>query len=164
MDERVPASSGELGPELTMLRQLWRVNHAMLRMSHRMAATIGVTAQQRLLLRVVARAPGIAPVAVARLLVLDEGTVSTAVSRLVGAGLLERTRSTLDHRRHELVVTPAGLALLDLPGPTVEGSVADLLGGTAASDLAAVGEVLGGLADRLERALDDPLADRSDGR
>jgi DNA-binding MarR family transcriptional regulator len=139
-----------LDPALDFLRALWRVDHALSRKSKRMNAELGVTAEQRLILRCVGRAPGISAGRLAALLVLDAGTVSVTIARLSRRRLLERKRDPHDHRRVVLRLTPAGQAMIRSVAGTVEAAVVKVLDATSATDLAATRRVLARLGDALD--------------
>jgi len=47
------------GPALDFLERTWRVNHAMQRVSNRMARDLGLTGPQRLVVRCIGKYPGI---------------------------------------------------------------------------------------------------------
>src|SRR5688572_6866927 len=106
-----------LGPALDFLRALWRVDHAPNRKSKRMAEELGISAEQRLLLRCVGTVPGISAGRLAALLHLDPGTISATLARMVQRRLIERRRDPLDQRRVTLRLTRAGQALTR-PNPT----------------------------------------------
>lgn len=134
-----------LEPALDFLRQLWRLDHALARLSARMEKTLGVTAPQRLVLRCVGKFPGMTAGQLAALLHLDPSTISSALRRLELRGLLERRRDPRDRRRVVLGLTAAGRAL-DHPGDgTVEHAVAALLAEVSAGDV----DRFDGLVDRL---------------
>ena len=139
-----------LDPALDFLRALWRVDHAMNRRSKRMNAELGVTAEQRLILRCVGGVPGIAAGRLAALLFLDAGTVSVTIARLARRRLLERKRDALDHRRITLRLTPAGKALARPIAGTIEAAVVKVLETATPSDLAATRRVLARLGDALD--------------
>lgn len=145
-----PESEYPLGPELEFLQQLWAQNHALEKLSARMESTLGVTAQQRFLLRVVSRYPGIGAGQLARLLHVDPGTVSSALARLESKGLLERRRDPRDKRRAALSLTRAGRALDQPLEGTVEDAVASCLRSLPPADLATTLRVIG----ELTRAFD----------
>ena len=145
------APSLSLGPAGDFLRCLWQLNHTIERVSRSMEKTIGVTAQQRMMIRCVGRFPGMTASQLAELLHLDAGTVSTALSRLERKHLLERRRSPRDRRRVTPGLTPAGHALdRDAPG-TVEHAVVALLKTAAERDVASARAVLGELTALLAR-------------
>ncbi len=141
----------ELGPVLEFLREVWALNHALERTSKHMEATLGVTAQQRMLIRIVSAYPGIAAGELAEVLHLDAGTISATVGRLEKRGLIKRRRDTEDRRRVTLEVTPKGRKL-DAPAKeTVEASIKRVLDATPAKEIARVRELLGKLAGSLAK-------------
>jgi DNA-binding MarR family transcriptional regulator len=79
----------------------------------------------------------------------DRSSVADVVERLAAAGLVDRVRSERDRRRMEVMITPAGRALLhDAPAaPT-----ALLIAGLAAMPEAELATLVDGLA-RLTRAM-----------
>lgn len=141
----------DLGPDLAFLSELWALDHALQKCSKRMARDLGVTGPQRLALRLVSRFPGLPAGRLATLLHLHPSTVTGVVKRLVGSGLLARRSDGSDRRRCRLQVTPAGLALLGAPQPTIEAVVLKAVRSlspheveTAIKSLAAVARSLGG--------------------
>jgi len=142
-----------LGPPLDFLQRLWRLNHALERLSARMEKRFGVTAQQRLLIRCVGAYPGMTAGQLAIVLNVDPGTVSAALRRLEQKQLIERRRDPVDSRRVTLGLTQLGRAL-DTPAVgTVEAAVAELLATTPASDL----QVLTAALERLTALVDEKL-------
>jgi MarR family transcriptional regulator, organic hydroperoxide resistance regulator len=116
-------SSLDLREELRVLRDLWAVGHAMEQTSRRLQEAIGISAPQRMIIRIVGRYPGIVPGKLAQLLHVDAGTVSAAIARLEAKNLLERRRDPRDQRRMLLGLTKAG-RLLDCPREdSLEGAV-----------------------------------------
>ncbi|MFO0627553.1 MAG: MarR family transcriptional regulator [Polyangiales bacterium] len=85
-----------------------------------MEARLGVTAQQRFVLRCVGRFPGITAGHLASLLQVDRGTVSAALNRLERKGLITRRADPRDRRRVTLGLTPRGHALDRPQDGTVE--------------------------------------------
>lgn len=141
----------DLGSDLAFLRELWALDHALQKRSKRMARDLGITGPQRLALRLVSRFPGLPAGRLARLLQLHPSTVTGVVKRLAGRGLLARRSDSSDGRRSHLQITPAGLALLGAPQPTIESAVLEALHSlkphevdTAIKALAAVARSLGG--------------------
>jgi DNA-binding MarR family transcriptional regulator len=140
-----------LGPALDFLQRLWQLNHALEKVSRRMETQLGVTAQQRFILRCIGKYPGMTAGQLASLLHVDPGTVSASLNRLEKRGLLERRRDPRDKRRTAIGLTPAGRDL-DRPAKgTVESAVERLLAATPASDLTSMSEVL----DQLTRLLEE---------
>jgi MarR family transcriptional regulator, organic hydroperoxide resistance regulator len=142
-----------LGPALDFLQRLWRLNHALERLSGRMEKKFGVTAQQRLLIRCVGAYPGMTAGQLANVLNVDPGTVSAALRRLEQKKLIERRRDPVDSRRVALGLTQLGRAL-DTPAVgTVEAAVAELLATTPAGDV----QVLTAALERLTALVDEKL-------
>ena len=124
-----PPGSGDfpLGPALDFLRRLWRFNHALARLSTRMEKRLGITAQQRFVIRCVGAYPGMTAGQLAAVLHVDPGTVSAALRRLEQKGIVKRRRDPADSRRVALGLTRKGRTL-DVPtAGTIEESVEELL-------------------------------------
>lgn len=134
---------------LDFLQQLWQLNHALERMSQRTLRAIGITAQQRLLLRCIDTQPHLMASQLAALLHLDPGTVSVSIARLAHKGLVTRQRDPRDNRRVALRLTAAGKRLARPHPETVEAVVLQLLETASASDLRRFKLVLQRLADAL---------------
>lgn len=116
-----------LGPALEFLRCLWRLNHALERLSGRMERRLGVTAQQRLVIRCVGKYPGLTAGQLARLLHVDPGTASATLKRLEKKRLVMRRRDPRDQRRVVLGLTPKGRLIDRRPQGTVEQAAERLL-------------------------------------
>lgn len=116
-----------LDPALDFLQRLWRLSHALEVLSSRMDKELGVTAQQRLIIRCVGKFPGMPAGRLASLLHVDPATVSVSLKRLVAKGLIERRRDPRDKRRSALGLTAKGRALDQPAEHTVEGAVERLL-------------------------------------
>lgn len=124
MKERDPRAALHVTPGLDLLRLLLHVSHGLERLSLRMEARLGVTAQQRLVLRMIGRHPGITPGRLAEHLHVDPGTISSIVRRLESKRLVKRGTDPRDRRRATLGLTESGRTLdRSMPG-TVE-AVAD---------------------------------------
>lgn len=140
-----------LNVELTFLRELWALIHSLERASKRMESLLGVTARQRIVIRVLGRYPGITAGQLSTLLRIDPGTLSAAVARLEARGWVERGRDIRDQRRVTMMLTPAGKKL-DVPSPyTIESAVQLALSKTGESDRERVSQFL----LRLIAALDE---------
>lgn len=142
-----------LEPALDFLQHLWELNHAMERTSEQMERALGVTAQQRLLIRCLGKYPGVTGSQLALLLHLDRGTVSTSLQRLERKGLISKRRDPRDGRRVALGLTPKGREL-DQPAPgTVEHAVTQLLAQLGRGQIDSVKGVLRQLSADLTLAL-----------
>ncbi|MEP7380467.1 MAG: MarR family transcriptional regulator [Gemmatimonadota bacterium] len=109
----------ELPPVLEFLRALWSLNHALEVTSSEMHRRSGVTAQQRMVLRIVGHLGSVSAGMLSTLLHVHPGTLSAALRRLEGRGLLARQRAHDDARRVLVALTPLGERLLE----TTEGPV-----------------------------------------
>jgi len=146
-----PSSEFSIGPAGEFMRSLWQLNHALERLSRRMVASSGVTAQQRMMIRCVGKYPGMTASQLADQFHLDAGTVSTALGRLERKGLIERRRGHRDRRRVTLGLTAAGRAIDRGAASTVEHSVEALLATATQSDVACTRNVLHVFTQLLER-------------
>ncbi len=142
-----------LNPALDFLQHLWQLNHALERTSRQMEQTLGISAQQRLFIRCLGKYPGMTGSQLASLLHLDRGTVSTALRRLEGKGLVTMRRDPRDGRRISLGLTAAGHALDQPAAATVEHAVERLLGQLGRSEVESVKAALRLLTAALNSAL-----------
>jgi DNA-binding MarR family transcriptional regulator len=149
MTEPLRADDFTLGPTVEFMRTLWRLNHGLERLSRRMEAAWGVTAQQRLIIRCIGKFPGMTAGQLARQFHLDAGTVSTSLARLERKGLVQRRRAERDRRRLTLGLTAAGRSVDQVAG-TLEHAVAALLKTSSGDDVAATRRVLDTLTALLE--------------
>ena len=151
MERDTDELASELGPVLEFLRTVWAVNHAMERTSIRMESALGLTAQQRLVLRILGQLPGMTPGQLAELLHVDRGSVTAIIKRLEARDQVMRGPDANDGRRVSLTLTAKGRCL-DVPAQiSVERAVELALDRSTAADVAAVRRVLA----RLVTALDE---------
>lgn len=140
-----------LGPALEFLQRLWALNHALEMLSTQMTVRLGVTAQQRLVVRCLGKYPGLSAGQLASLLHLDPGTISAALRRLEVKKLIARKRDPEDHRRAFLRLTKKGRVLdRGTPG-TVENAVEHLLARVKPNEVRAAIHVLEQLTVRLRK-------------
>lgn len=147
-----------MSPALDFLRHLWQLNHSLERVSKRMEATLGLTAQQRLMVRIIGQAPGTTSSALASQLHLDRATVSVSLARLVKKGLVRRQRNQSDHRLVHLALTKRGSQLDKPSAGTVESAVEALLRGTPKHAATTVTQVLEALTTLLDAQVEEPIA------
>lgn len=112
---------------LDFLQVLWRLNHAMETRSSRMYRELGITGQQRMVMRYISANPGISAGNLAQLLHVDRGTMSTMLGRLEERGLVVRQRQIQDARKTETRLTAEGERLLTGDIVTVESAAERLL-------------------------------------
>ena len=113
----------DLGPVLDFMRALWALDHSLQSASKRMEARLGVTAPQRLVIRIVGRFPGISAGEVADILHLHPSTLTGVLKRLEERGLVGRRADPADARRALLELTPRGREVDELRTGTVEAAV-----------------------------------------
>lgn len=131
-----------LGESLSFLRLLWEVSHALEQTSKRMEARLGITAQQRMTLRMIGKFPGVSSGELATLLHVDAGTASAAIRRLEARGLVERSKDRVDRRRVTLELTRQGRKLDQPDAETVEAAVEATLEAASPREVAAARKIL----------------------
>src|SRR5215469_3828574 len=94
-----PPNPQALDATLDFLRLLWSIEHHLQSTSKIMETRLGVTGPQRLVLKVVARFPGISAKEVANLLRLHPSTITGILQRLTKKGFLLRASDPVDTRR-----------------------------------------------------------------
>lgn len=144
-----------LGEALDFLRHVWRLDHALERLSRRMERDLGVTGPQRLVLRCVGKYPGVTAGQLAGLLHLDPGTMSAILRRLEEKGLVRRRKDPVDKRRLCLGLTEKGRTLDAPTVGTLESAVDALLASSSSEEKAAGAALLERLVKNLESALED---------
>ncbi|MCC7111139.1 MAG: MarR family transcriptional regulator [Deltaproteobacteria bacterium] len=141
----------ELGAALDFLRELWRLNHALERLSARMERELGITAQQRLVLRCLVHRDSISAGGLAELMHLDPGTVSAALRRMEAKGLVRRSRPAEDRRRVVVTLSARGRTLARPAEGTVEHAVARLIESLSAAESDATRRALTRLTMLMDR-------------
>ncbi|MBI4871694.1 MAG: MarR family transcriptional regulator [Candidatus Riflebacteria bacterium] len=151
-----------LGEVLDFMRLIWALDHGLQRTSKSMAATMGLTGTQRLVLRIVGRYPGISAGRLAQVLYLHPSTLTGVLSRLERRDLLHRTKDVRDARRSLLKLTPRGWRLNEPAAGTVESSVRRALGKFTGRQLQTAREVLVAVAgDLLEQTAPRQATERT---
>jgi len=92
--------------------RLRRAQGAMHRDYMAAVADLELTQKQTATLWLINANPGVAQVSVAAALGMDRATMMSITDRLEERGLVIRKRSTVDRRRQELYLTPAGISRL----------------------------------------------------
>jgi DNA-binding MarR family transcriptional regulator len=101
----LPAS---LGPVLEFMRSLWALDHALSGRAKQVGTRFGITASQRLVVRILGQSPGSSAGAVARFLHVHPSTLTPVLQQLVTRGLVRRAADPLDRRRAVLWLTARG--------------------------------------------------------
>ena len=138
-----------LDPSLEFLATIWELNHALETASRKLKTTHGVTGQQRMVLRIVGKFPGISAGQLAALLRVHPGTLSPTLARLSRRGLLSRQQDSRDKRRAVLGLTAKGHALATPRAGTVEEAVTRLLQRTPRESVEHMRATLGSLITAL---------------
>lgn len=139
-----------LGPALEFMRLLWAIDHGLQTRSKRMAAALGITGPQRLVIRIVGRFPGVSAGQLARILHLDPSTLTGILRRLERTRLLTRRRDPRDGRRALLRLSTAGRRLDVMTAGTIESVMHQILVKLPRHKVRVTGEVLAALAKGLE--------------
>jgi DNA-binding MarR family transcriptional regulator len=113
----------DLGPVLDFMRALWALDHSLQSASKRMEATLGVTAPQRLVVRIVGRFPGISAGHISDILHLHPSTLTGVLQRLEERALVVRRPDPADARRALFELTVRGREVDELRSGTVEAAV-----------------------------------------
>lgn len=140
-----------LDPVLDFMRLLWGIEHGLQSASKRMETALGITGPQRLVLRIVARFPGLSAGDVARVVRLHPSTLTGILQRLERKGLLVRESDPGDSRRVRLKVRPDARPFIRQSGATIESVVARALTRMPAAQVRHARGVLAAVADALER-------------
>jgi DNA-binding MarR family transcriptional regulator len=127
---------------LELMRAMWALDHALHRVSKRMASTLGVTAPQRLVVRVLGEDSADTPGALARMLHLHPSTLTGVLQRLERRGIIQRTVEDTDKRRSRLALTRRGQRISTSNAGTVESAIEATLERVSLSDAQATVRVL----------------------
>jgi DNA-binding MarR family transcriptional regulator len=139
-----------VGDAIDVLRLIWAVDHALQRRSKSMAATLGITGPQRLVIRIIGRFPSIHSKQLAEILHLHPSSLTALVKRLERRDLVRRWPDERDRRRWLLRLTRRGQALnRETPG-TIEAAVQRVLKTTTRYNLDGTRAVLSKLARELD--------------
>jgi len=143
-----------VGETVDFLRLIWAVDHALQRRSKSMAAVLGITGPQRLVIRIIGRFPSIHARQLAHILHLHPSSLTALLKRLERRGVIRRRRDERDRRRWLLGLTRQGQVLNRDTAGTIEAVVQRMLRTTATHDLDGARVVLSKLARGLDRCGD----------
>lgn len=142
-------TDNHLGRVLAFMRQLWELDHRLQSASKGMAAAIGVTGPQRLVVRMVGRFPGVSAGGLSDLLHLHPSTLTGVLERLVAAGLLKRAQDPDDQRRARFRLTEKGRAIDRRKQGTVEAATRRALRPVPLRDIEVAAAVLRRITEAL---------------
>jgi DNA-binding MarR family transcriptional regulator len=134
---------------LRFMRLLWSLDHELHRQSKRMSSSMGLTGPQRLAIRVIGRAPGMAAGEVATLMHLDPSTVTGILRRLEEGRMIVRQADPVDARRVRLTLTAKARQVDRRSAGTIEAAVRRTLKALPAREVEAASRVLALLAKQL---------------
>ena len=150
-----------LDPVLQFMRLMWSVDHGLHKVSKRMASDIGLTGPQRLAIRIIGRAPGMAAGELASLMHLDPSTVTGILRRLEQGRMISRKVDPADARRSRLTLTARGRDVDRRSAGTIEAAVRRTLASMRSHQVEAAAQLLTALAAQL---LEDGVPERRRGR
>lgn len=145
-----------LEPALAFLRELWALDHALGSTSKRMHDRMGITAEQRMVLRFLGKSPRMTAGELASMLHVEKSTLSLALKRLEEKGLVARSRDATDARKSRVVLTKEGRKFDRPTVGTVERAVERALQATKPRDIDAIRLFL----QCLVRLLEDDSSER----
>lgn len=138
-----------LGETFDFMRLIWAVDHALQKTAKRMKSAVGVTGPQRLVVRIVARFPGIPAGQIAHLLHVHPSTLSGILKRLERQRLIRRRPDPKDRRRAFLGITEKGRRIEAGGAWIAEAAVKRVISRTPPAKLEAAKEILMDLAAAL---------------
>jgi len=147
--KQMTASLPALGAALDFMRAIWALDHALQKTSKHMERALGITAPQRLVIRILGRFPGMQAGQLAAILHLHPSTLTGVLRRLQRRGLITRRADPRDHRRATFGLTVKGRALDVEAEGTVEAAVRGAFDELSATKLKVAAEVLAKLTELL---------------
>jgi MarR family transcriptional regulator, organic hydroperoxide resistance regulator len=139
-----------MGPVLEFMRVVWALDHALQKTSKRMERILGITAPQRLVIRILGRFPGMSAGLLAVILRLHPSTLTGVLKRLQRRELITRRADPRDHRRAVFGLTVKGRALDVEAEGTVEAAVRAAFAELPEAKIDDAAEVFKKLTDLLE--------------
>lgn len=123
MPTPTPERARLTGETLQFMKRMWDLAHALDVRSKRMARLLGVTGPQRLVIRVLGRAPGSTASDIAQTLGMHPSTLTGVLRRLELQGAIERRADDTDRRRLRFRLTRKGAVIDRERKGTVEAAV-----------------------------------------
>jgi len=149
----MPASADRVlsGETLLFMQRLWSLVHSLDVRSKRMATSLGVTGPQRLVIRVIGRAPDLDATHIAATLGIHASTLTGILSRLERQGTVSRKTDPEDRRRYRFRLTARGREIDRERRGTVEAAVRRALGRATEATIKDTAHMLTLLAQELSR-------------
>lgn len=154
----------DLEPALSFLRELWALDQALASTSKQMLGRMGITAEQRMVMRFIGKHPGTSARDLAAMLYVQKSTLSLALKRLEAKKLVVRRRDPSDSRRTFIDLTPAGKRFARPEAGTVERAVERTLAATDPRDIGRIRQFVRLLVTMLEEESRNDRAGRATGR
>lgn len=139
---------------LEVLRLIWTIDHKLQSVSMHLNRQLGVTGQQRLVIKLVGKFPGISAGELSEILGCHPSTLSGTFKTLTAKKLLERRVHEDDARRAMFYLTPRGRLNDSTLRGTAEVAVRRTLSGVTPEEVAGAKAVLAGLVRELQAEVD----------
>ena len=123
MPTLTPERTRLTGETLQFMKRMWDLAHALDVRSKRMARSLGVTGPQRLVIRLLGRAPESTASDISQTLGMHPSTLTGVLRRLELQGAIERRADDVDRRRLRFRLTRKGVAIDRERKGTVEAAV-----------------------------------------
>jgi DNA-binding MarR family transcriptional regulator len=138
---------------LEVMRLIWTIDHRLQSISAHLHRELGVTGQQRLVIKLVGQYPGISAGEIADILRVHQSSLSVTFKKLVDGKILERRVDRVDGRRAMFFLTSRGRLNDATLAGTAEVAVKRTLSRSTAEAVAGAKTVLGDLLGELEAEL-----------
>ncbi len=149
-----------LGPVLEFMRSLWALDHALASSAKRVGTRFGITATQRLVLRIIAQTPGTSAGMVSRVLHVHPSTLTPVLQQVVDRGLVRRTADPVDRRRAVLWLTARGERIDATSARELDNVVRGTLARLAPSEVSPARRVMDAVTGALSQTGPRPQARR----
>jgi DNA-binding MarR family transcriptional regulator len=138
------------------MRSLWALDHALSERARGVSSRFGITATQRLVVRILGQTPGTSAGSVSRILHVHPSTLSPVLHQLVSRGLVRRTADPEDRRRAVLWLTARGERVDAATAADVDDRIRSALGRMAASEVFHASRVINALSEALAAGEETP--------
>jgi DNA-binding MarR family transcriptional regulator len=150
METRVGKIERGIEEWFDVLRLVWTIDHKLQSVSTHLHRTLGVTGQQRLVIKLVGQSPGISAGEIAEVLRVHQSSLSATFKRLVENDLLERRVHEDDARKATFFLTEHGQRNDATLAGTAEAAVKRTLSKMPPERIAGAKQVLADLVRELD--------------